>query len=1119
MPAASFFSLLSQQGDAFARTVILQLQTEKKDYFIFNGQKFSKQEVIGNLISWSKTKFPENYADLSVKSPDFSLPVFLSSLLDNIQAKYPEKNLPSSDQLQTWQQKLAEHEQWLKTLSYSDDPEVLTTFQALDLENQLKLISQHQQKIKTALDNDPALASLRQHWQSYLSLAEQEKIKHELAQNIVQDIVSGQQTSSKQADAAWQPNQNFLRQSLADSCGQDYQLAAAVPIKHRDQLANILGQSEIAQVSTAEKLALAQAKINQALVVSAPDRNQLEQMVGSTLGISQTKAKKVVDLFEAYLPANPNPSLNQVQQAIDHSLSHLSFQQAVSLEKNNISLAEVQQVLVPAVKGYYLALPLAQVEDYQNFPVSKQAQQWTERLQKLGVKKGISQLEDLDSVTTENLLRGINSTQIKKDLQALGVDINKLSDQEIGQLIKEKTKKGRLVRVHLKTEALEKLIEQGKIPFLLSWKIKLAAQKLKFSEFTAKLNSFRLKFYQHHLPGPTQRHLPKIQAYEKKWQNLKKGWLYIKKDSFLGIFLSPFHNLRKAGDRFSGWRWGQWKKVVDRISKKPETRKFLYYLPDKLKPSYWLRPAYWTRVGTGKLLYWAGTKLGQRAFGQTFRFIGSKLVNYSFSQIGKKLLTKGVGFLLKSALGLGTGGIGFIVSAGASLVLSSGGVKLLTKLAKLVVPALFCAAVAVIKFIAAHLAAFIGFSLGMTLGGVVGGLIGGGIGLGIDSLVAGTGGWGNAAAVLGNTGSAAAGFLPQVASAAGPALATTASVGIGGAVGGVAVTSLLLSSSLSAKFVQPDKPLAQVSPIIKSEYFTVAKTASPDYFSADQVALGNAQVIYSIKVTALIKDINITNITEQFTIIPDNSPPTSTLKPKLPIKIPAGQTMEIASYQLNFGSQYNNSTIANQVIITADITDGPSHEQASAQTTVILGDAPVLCFDFVNDDQAWTEAEIQTEKQAMAYLSQWPNFKNLLCSQGKISLIRMAGSTYGGWAKGVNEIVIYDKGLYLNGKINYYNILYTLTHESGHLIDYRHDDLMPKFKQSGASAQEGYLPTYRFESSLAEDFPETIAIFIMWDKITFSPDRGGKIDYPNDYPLHYKFALCHIYEPTNSFCH
>ena len=59
-------------------------------------------------------------------------------------------------------------------------------------------------------------------------------------------------------------------------------------------------------------------------------------------------------------------------------------------------------------------------------------------------------------------------------------------------------------------------------------------------------------------------------------------------------------------------------------------------MPAKLKPSYWLRPGYWLRKGAGKLLIWAGKKLGKRVAGVALRKIGAALVKYSLKQLFKK---------------------------------------------------------------------------------------------------------------------------------------------------------------------------------------------------------------------------------------------------------------------------------------------------------------------------------------------------------------------------------------------------------------------------------------------------------------------------------------------------
>jgi hypothetical protein len=304
----------------------------------------------------------------------------------------------------------------------------------------------------------------------------------------------------------------------------------------------------------------------------------------------------------------------------------------------------------------------------------------------------------------------------------------------------------------------------------------------------------------------------------------------------------------------------------------------------------------------------------------------------------------------------------------------------------------------------------------------------------------------------------------------------------------------------------------EITPILESKYFSVEKTATPNSFTEEQLQkAGQVTVDYEITITAKSDNITVSNIEDSFSSYPNVSGlPTATTALPSPPQLTAGDSYTY-NYSARFGQQFLDSIVSNQVTITVDVENGPSGEQSADAATVTFGEAPTLCFTFSGP---WTAQEKAWEMQAMGHLSQYPKFVSLLCSGGDINLKRVQESG-GGWWSSANEITIY------NGGVKTYEVaLYTLAHESGHVIDYRNPGLGPyhgnpnEFNNSNAFQTEGLLPTYPNQgvsglTRIKESFAESIGLYVVWDKLVFR--CCGQVDYPNEYPLHYNFANTNIF--------
>ncbi|HUW21193.1 MAG TPA: hypothetical protein VMW41_00860 [Candidatus Bathyarchaeia archaeon] len=315
-----------------------------------------------------------------------------------------------------------------------------------------------------------------------------------------------------------------------------------------------------------------------------------------------------------------------------------------------------------------------------------------------------------------------------------------------------------------------------------------------------------------------------------------------------------------------------------------------------------------------------------------------------------------------------------------------------------------------------------------------------------------------------------------------------------------------------------------------SRYIKVDKTAQPSSYTEEQltqiwdVSGSKAGVDYTLTITAQEKDITVTAIEETFNSYPEGVPtPSSSINITLPLEIRV-DTPFTYTYRKEFGKEYKDSSVINKIIVTANVADGPTGEQSGASASVTFGNAPTLCFVF---DENWNETDKALEISAINYLSQWPNWVNLVCTDiGSITLKRSYASvTYGGYKESNYAIRIYDLGLG-----SFANTIYTLAHECGHMIEDRNSPyLMDRFMTQGIDTEQkdGNFCSYCYGFTSRENFAEMIGVFPVYEMRRFTDccPNGAldhceykasfqcTIDYPNDFPNYYNFVTSEIYQP------
>lgn len=389
----------------------------------------------------------------------------------------------------------------------------------------------------------------------------------------------------------------------------------------------------------------------------------------------------------------------------------------------------------------------------------------------------------------------------------------------------------------------------------------------------------------------------------------------------------------------------------------------------------------------------------------------------------------------------------------------------------------------------------------------------------------------------GNFANSASSFLTVL-----PAL--TAPVFPAGLIIGIIIASLLLVFFIvvmiagGAFSIQPyqatnTSPDTDTSP--KSKYFLVEKTANPSNFSKNELEKiwdsgKKVTVQYTITITSEKESLHITNLVDTFSVTPDSPEiPVSLLEKKLPLEIQPENPLSF-SYNLEFDRSYKDSLVTNQVIVTADIENGPSQESAGDSASVFFGEVSLLCF---NLDASWNNVPNYKNKllAELNYLiTNHPNYIAKICAGG-ITTIRYGGIYCKKNKDGSETCYRGMCGKSPGGTCTFYKtlleqssayIFYTLTHELGHRLNWVNVPLFDSFVtevhcQPGDTVCEEYLPSYAYYHGGYcpdyEDWAETCAWYTQMVRYNncYNETYACYNRLDEDYPLHYNFAKNKIF--------
>ena len=288
-----------------------------------------------------------------------------------------------------------------------------------------------------------------------------------------------------------------------------------------------------------------------------------------------------------------------------------------------------------------------------------------------------------------------------------------------------------------------------------------------------------------------------------------------------------------------------------------------------------------------------------------------------------------------------------------------------------------------------------------------------------------------------------------------------------------------------------------------SGYIKITKTPSQESFP-DNIP---GDVTYTIILQANGATLSNINISDSFSVFGGSKTISAPAPSGAPSSLADGETYSTTITVSLAGLK--NSLVTNELAVTADVKTAGGKtlqgEHRSASASVVIGVPPTGCFMF--DDAPTPDAFGHVSGawdnksgvlNAIAELNRSAPYMARLCNGGTINLYRVLADYGGGSVSSAHGIFLYNAG------VAGVSAIYTLAHESGHILSYR-TGLFQEFYNEGIFKREGYIWTYPNAYTEQEDFAETFGAYVVYKRYVFRR-RGTELNFLSEYPLHYDFA-------------
>lgn len=222
---------------------------------------------------------------------------------------------------------------------------------------------------------------------------------------------------------------------------------------------------------------------------------------------------------------------------------------------------------------------------------------------------------------------------------------------------------------------------------------------------------------------------------------------------------------------------------------------------------------------------------------------------------------------------------------------------------------------------------------------------------------------------------------------------------------------------------------------------------------------------------------------------------------------------DLVEFNFKVKPTQENTCITNTV--TVNEPDKPVDSQDSATTEVgspnpPCGEQPIAeaCYTFDDSELTWPSEKKAALTEAINYLARAATFMNYICEGGKIN-VRWSNAPTNNTPDG-NTIRFIDTGV---STTSLKQTAFTLAHESAHITQWRGQHVYQDYLNAGI-ADEGLICSYPYERvgaewKLTEDFAEMAGIYVSWQN--FPTSLCGQINYPTQYPNHYRFAKDNLF--------
>jgi len=336
--------------------------------------------------------------------------------------------------------------------------------------------------------------------------------------------------------------------------------------------------------------------------------------------------------------------------------------------------------------------------------------------------------------------------------------------------------------------------------------------------------------------------------------------------------------------------------------------------------------------------------------------------------------------------------------------------------------------------------------------------------------------------------------------------------------GGLLLFLIIIVTTTLSSFIQ--EGVNKIATTFRSgdNFIEVTKTVSPSKIENPDLN-PEAVFTYTISITAKEKRLSDIDLSETFTVFKENSSRTLTPVHKeltgiapLPRKIEEIKPREtkIFGYQIVLHPGLEDSVVSNNLTVKANkVEDSLVSKEVKVSATIVIG-SPTGCFTFLGN---WTEEEKSLELNAITKLLSNANYSNTLCKNPTkpIELIREQKCDFA-HADSKNSKIFITNGSNCSSFRSEEIILYTLIHESGHIYSFRNSDKYRKFVNDVHSPfkEKIFLCSYPLGKRIDEDFPETIAIYLMnqyYPNHLWAGCGNKPINLQTDYPNHYNFII------------